>query len=63
MSGVSKEAIAQHLCDAVARLQKDIEQVELWAAALKCFAQPIPDYEPDDRYRLGRKMEHSNARD
>ncbi len=63
MSGLGQDPIAQHLCEAVDRLQKDIEQVELWAAVLSCFAQPVPDYEPDDRYRLGQTMEHATPRD
>ena len=63
MSEPSQETIAQHLYEAVARLQKDIELVEVWAAALSCFAQPIPEYEPDDRHRLGQKMEPRKARD
>jgi hypothetical protein len=63
MSGLGQEAIAQHLCEAVERLQRDIEQVELWAAVLSCFAQPVPDYQPDDRYRLGQNVKHNNAGD
>ena len=63
MSELGQEAIAQHLCEAVERLQKDIEQVELWAAVLSCFAQPVPDYEPDDHYRLGQTLKHGNSRD
>lgn len=53
MSELGQEAIAQHLCEALNRLQRDLEQVEIWAAALTCFAQPIPDYQPADHYRLG----------
>jgi hypothetical protein len=57
MSGLGQEVIAKHLCEAIDRLQKDIEQVELWAAALNCFAQPVPDYEPDARHELVRRTE------
>ena len=63
MSELGQEAIAQHLSEAIDRLQRDIEQVELWAAVLSCFAQPVPDYAPDDRYRLGQTLKHSNGRD
>jgi hypothetical protein len=63
MSGLTQDTIARHLREAVARLQKDIEHVEVWAAALNCFARPIPDYEPDDRYRLGKTVERTKAGD
>jgi hypothetical protein len=63
MSGRGQEVIAQHLSEAIERLQKDIEQVEVWAIALNCFAQPIPDYEPDDRYRLSLKADRERAAD
>jgi len=29
--------------------------VELWASALSGFAQPIPPYELNDKYRLGAR--------
>jgi hypothetical protein len=63
MSGLGQASIAQNLSEAIERLQRDIEQVELWAAVLSCFAQPVPDYEPDDRYRLGQTLKHSNSSD
>jgi hypothetical protein len=63
MSELGQEAIAQHLFEAVERLQRDLEQVELWAAVLGCFAQPVPDYQPDDRFRLGQKFKQGNGRD
>ena len=38
------EKIVRNLQQAVERLQDDIARVELWAGALGCFTQPIPDY-------------------
>ena len=37
MSGLGQASSAQHLCEAVDRLQKDIEQVELWAGGAELF--------------------------
>ena len=41
----AKEKIVGHLQDAVKRLHEDIARVELWAGALGCFAQPVPEYD------------------
>jgi hypothetical protein len=38
------EKIVRNLQQAVERLQDDLARVELWAGALGCFSQPIPDY-------------------
>ena len=40
------EKIVRNLQQAVERLHEDIARVELWAEALGCFAEPIPDYDP-----------------
>jgi hypothetical protein len=40
------EKIARRLQDAVKRLHEDIAQVELWTGALRCFAEPVPEYDP-----------------
>ena len=40
------EKIVRNLKEAVERLHEDIERVELWADALGCFADRIPDYDP-----------------
>jgi len=44
--------IVQNLVEALEQLRKDLDRVELWAAALRCFQAPIPDYQPADRYVL-----------
>ena len=38
------EKIVRNLQQAVERLQDDLARVKLWAGALGCFSQPIPDY-------------------
>ena len=40
------EKIVRNLQQAVERLHEDIARVELWADALGCFAEPVPDYDP-----------------
>ena len=40
------EKIVRNLQEAVERLHDDIARVELWAGALGCFAQPVPEYDP-----------------
>jgi hypothetical protein len=42
-----QEHLARRLCDSIDRLHKQVEQVELWASAVKGFTQPVPDYEPE----------------
>ena len=42
----AEDKIVRHLQEAVERLHEDIARVELWAGALGCFAQPVPDYDP-----------------
>ena len=39
------EKIVRNLQQAVERLQEDIARVELWAGALGCFSEPIPEYD------------------
>ncbi len=40
--------IDRRLREALARLEKDIATIEIWAGALSGFTQPIPDYEPSN---------------
>jgi len=42
------DEIERRLQEAIDRLEKDITGIEIWAAALSGFAQPIPDYEPSN---------------
>jgi hypothetical protein len=50
--GRAQDLIARNLEEALARVRADIATVEIWITALSCFAQPVPPYEPDDRYLL-----------
>ena len=57
----AEEMIVRNLVDSLSRLHADLERVELWAAALGCFRQPAPEYEPGDRYLLqasGKRARH-----
>jgi len=47
MATTMQENLARHLSDSIARLQKQMEQVEFWASAVTGFTQPVPGYEPE----------------
>ena len=38
--------------EALARLQDDLDRVEIWTAALGCFLRPVPEYQPGDDHLL-----------
>jgi hypothetical protein len=40
--------ISRRLREALARLDKDVAMIEIWAGALSAFNEPIPDYEPSN---------------
>jgi len=42
------ENLARQLCDSIDRLQKQVESVQFWAAAVRGASAPIPDFQPDD---------------
>ena len=42
----------------VGAVREDLDRVELWAAALGCFQQPVPDYEPRNQYLLPTGERH-----
>jgi len=44
--------IVQNLVEALEQLRMDLDRVELWAAALRCFQAPVPDYQPAEKYVL-----------
>ena len=48
----AEDLIARKLAAALERLQRDLECVALWRAALDGFQQPVPDYIPNDQYLL-----------
>jgi len=52
MPELAEEIIARNLAAAARRLQDDLEQLELWTAALGSFQRPAPHYKPDDRFLL-----------
>lgn len=44
--------IVEHVHEAMERLHRQMTRVELWAGALRGFAQPVPDYEPSQAYLM-----------
>jgi hypothetical protein len=48
----AEDMIVRNLIEALGRLHEDLDRMELWAAALGCFAHPIPDYQPGERHLL-----------
>ncbi|MFZ3360667.1 MAG: hypothetical protein WCA56_19095 [Xanthobacteraceae bacterium] len=47
-----EDLIVRNLIEALQRLCGDIDRMELWAAALGSFRDPIPDYRPGEQYLL-----------
>jgi hypothetical protein len=58
----AEEMIVHNLIEALERLRVDLDRVELWTAALDCFQQPVPAYEPNNRYMLSPKSENERPR-
>jgi hypothetical protein len=56
MTEPAEEMIVHNLIEALDRLREDLDRVELWTAALGCFQQPVPEYEPSNRYLLAPKV-------
>ena len=52
MSEPAEDMIVHNLIDALEHLRDDLNKVELWAAALGHFQEPVPDYQPDSAYTL-----------
>jgi hypothetical protein len=52
MSEPAEDLIVHNLIDALDHLRDDLNKVELWAAALGHFQQPVPDYQPRSEYIL-----------
>jgi hypothetical protein len=48
----AEDVIVHNLIDALERLREELDRVELWAAALGHFQDPIPDYQPGNDYTL-----------
>jgi hypothetical protein len=47
-----EDIVVQNLVEALEQLRADLDKVELWTAALRCFQAPVPEYQPGDRYIL-----------
>ena len=58
----AEEMIVHNLIEALERLRADLDRVELWTAALGCFQQPVPTYEPNNRYLLSAKSDNERPR-
>ena len=52
MTEMAEEKIVSNLAQAMARLNEDLDKVELWTAALGYFQTPVPDYRRRDQYLL-----------
>lgn len=52
MAMQTEDVIVRNLVEALERLQKDLDCVELWAATLSCFQSPVPTYQPSNNNLL-----------
>ena len=48
----AEDIAVRNLLEALERLHRDLDRVELWTAALGSFAHPAPEYQPSDRCLL-----------
>ena len=55
-SDPAKDEINKRLHEAIDGLRKDVTRVEIWATALGTFAEPVPEYQPDEKFQLGEAM-------
>jgi hypothetical protein len=53
-NSINKEA-ADQLHNAIEQLRHDVRRVEVWATAVSCFAQPVPEYSPAAEFLLPAK--------
>ena len=61
MQEPADEMIVHNLIEALERLRRELDRVELWTAALGCFQQPVPGYEPNNRYLLSANSDRPRA--
>jgi hypothetical protein len=54
MPDAAPDTVMKNLIEALNRLHDDLDRVELWTAALKCFQEPAPEYRPRTDYVLPR---------
>ena len=52
-----QEEISERLNEAIGELRKDVTRIEIWATALGSFSKPVPNYRPDEKFRLGKAMQ------
>jgi hypothetical protein len=57
-----EDVIVQNLMEALEQLRADLDKVELWTAALRCFQEPVPDYQPGDKYILPQATRRESQR-
>jgi hypothetical protein len=54
-----QEEISERLNEAIGELRKDVTRVEIWATALGSFSRPVPEYQPNEKHRLGKPLQRS----
>jgi len=57
-----EDTIFINLIESLQRLHEDLDKVELWIGALKSFQNPVPDYQPSERYLLRPPQGHPARR-
>ena len=48
MKADAHERVIGHLFEAIDRVRDDVEKVEFWADIVTGFAQPVPEYDPNE---------------
>jgi hypothetical protein len=48
----AEDVIVRNLIEALDRLQRDLDRIELWTAALGSFQRPAPNYQASNDYVL-----------
>jgi hypothetical protein len=46
ISETAEDLVVRNLIEALSRIHADLERIELWTAALACFQEAVPRYEP-----------------
>ena len=59
---LGRAKVARNLENAIERLQEDLARIEIWASALGCFSQPIPDYKPGNDFMLPQAKSGDGAK-
>jgi hypothetical protein len=48
----AEDLVVRNLIETLNRIHADLERIELFMAALACFQEAVPQYEPGGDYRL-----------